>query len=72
MRERVGAELDLLGVALPGDDEERAGAGDDEEPVGDRDVGGDAAGDGAEHEPGRDRGEVDHRLVLEPERVRER
>ena len=69
--ERVGAELDLLRVALAGDDEQRARAGDDEEPVGQLDAGGDAAGDGAEHEPRGDRGEVDHRLVLQPDRVRD-
>ena len=69
VRERVGSELDLLGVALAGDHEQRAGARDDEEPVGDLDAGRDTAGDGAEHEARRDRGEVDHRLVLQPERV---
>ncbi len=71
MLERVGAELHLFGVALPGDDEERSGAGDDEEPVGERHVGGDTTGDGAEHESGRHRREVDDRLVLQPQRVRD-
>ena len=32
---------------------------------------GDAAGDGAQHEAARDRGEVEHRLVLEPDAVRD-
>ena len=48
------------------------GAGHDQEPVGQRHAGGDATGDRPQHEPGGDRGEVDHRLVLEPHRVRER
>ena len=65
------AQLELLGVALAGDHEQRAGAGDDEEPVGERDAGRDTARDGAEHEAGGDRGEVDDRLVLEPQRVRD-
>ena len=65
----VGAELDELGVALAGDDEERCRASHDEEPVRDRDVGGDATCDGPEHEAGGHGPEIDDRLMLEPQAV---
>ena len=71
MAVRRRPELHLLRVTLSGDDEQRSRARHDQEPVGQRHVGGDAAGDGAEYEAGGHRREVDDGLVLEPERVRE-
>ena len=65
----VGAQLDLLGVALARHHEERARTRDDEEPVRHRDAGGGGARDRPEHEAGRDRTQVEHRLVLQPDGV---
>ena len=57
---------------LPGDDEQRARRGDDQEPVADRHADGDAAGDRPQHESRGDGREVEDRLVLQPGAVRER
>src|SRR4051812_3979590 len=65
----VDAELQVLGVTLARDHEERAEAADHDEPDRDADVDGDRAGDEAEHEAGRDEPEVDDGHVLEPDRV---
>ena len=51
-----------LGAALAGDHEQRRRARDDEEPRRDRHADRDTAGDRAQHEPGRDGREVEHRL----------
>ena len=64
-------EIDVLGVALAGDHEERPERGHDQEPVRQHDAGGDATGDGPQHETRCHGGQVDDRLVLEPEAVRE-
>ncbi len=64
-------QVDVLGVALPGHDEQRPERRHDQEPVGDRHVGGDAAGDGPQHEPRRHGGEVDDGDLLQPQAVGE-
>ena len=61
-----------LAEALARGHEQRAEARHDEEPAGDGQLGGDAAGDRAQQEPHGQQGELDHRLVLEEQRVRER
>ena len=74
-RPGVGAEalvLVELGVALAGDDEQRTERRAQHEPVRHRHVDGDGAGGGAQHEPGRDHHEVDHRDLLEHDAVADR
>ena len=64
-----GQEL-LLPGALAGDHEQGAERHHDEEPVGQGDRGGHAAGHGPQDEPGADAGQVEDRLVLRGRRSR--
>ena len=68
-RRRVLADLAHLGVALAGDDEQRAEHGDEHEPVRHRHVDGDGAAGGPQHEARRDGDDVEHGDVLEPQAV---
>ena len=67
----LGAEQGQLGVALGDRDQQRAQAAHDQEPAGRGDPGRGRAAQRAQHEARRDERELDHRDVLEHERVHE-
>ncbi len=69
VRTPVWAEARVLRAPFPGDDEEGGERREDEEPIGEPYVRDDAAGDSAQHEGGRDDGELDHGLLFQPEAV---